>query len=94
MSGYRYLTARDLANMTPAMLERRRANWRTILRELERQHEQMFHSKVHVDQMLRALGVGVKRDCSYEGCEADYYAKGLCERHYRRQRHHLRKAAA
>lgn len=92
MSGLRYLTPRDLANMTPAMRARRQANWQGIIRGLEREHERLYRGPARVTELMAA--VNPPKPCIEAGCDSLVYAKGRCETHYRAQYRLRRKAVA
>jgi hypothetical protein len=50
----RYLTPRDIANMTPAMRDRRTANWKGIIRGLQIEHNRRYHShRADLDAAIR-----------------------------------------
>lgn len=77
----RYLTPRDLAHMTPAMIARRRANWAGIIRGLQLEHERKFHGRANAAAFLGEMGHDGP-ECAHAGCMGKKRKRGMCDRHY------------
>jgi hypothetical protein len=71
--------------MTPAMRDRRTANWKGIIRGLAIEHERVFHGPANA---LAFLGEahGADNTCGIQGCAHRVKARGWCATHYQQVR--------